>query len=529
MINHKKKILILIPVLLFIFISVFPFLTQAEERELEIQYPLIDEFQPQTLEGTPLPDYVRYIFNFAITISGLIVFGVLVYGGIRWMTSLENPNSLTDARNQILLGLIGLIVLLFSWLIFNTIDPELTIFDLSGLAKIRSISVPGVYLSPKETFPSEEEIESGEQRAYYLVNNVSNLKALTAKDEIIKSLKIVNRLGLAQLISQDNNCPTGTEEAALEKCVSLVDSWMIGNFKCCVPIEEVGEVSRFYGVVLHEKKDMQGNCEFYRSINLNSITEINVSPEPESVTVFQEAKNSQGEVLIYEAPDFKGKSASLSPHSSNDLNQWKDLPEGFEYNIKSIKVPDNFLLLLRGEGECAAINKSSVNLKEYNLNRCNCSVFKGWWFCDPCVTEYALFSLDLEEHSLPKTSECKAVSGSCEPGWTQEPLNKCEVYSGGTGLTCCCKISETNPEEKIILNSATGKTCNDLCQKQSMACSSVGTNALADNGLMWRLTAGTSGGCQSQSNISCGISMAETETTCSGNKAWWTNCYCLKQ
>ena len=81
----------------FLFFLIIIFLFSAlsfvfAQRELEVDYPTVMGVVPKTVEGTSLPDYVKYIFNFAIIIAGAVAFGVTVLGGIRWLTSAGDPS-----------------------------------------------------------------------------------------------------------------------------------------------------------------------------------------------------------------------------------------------------------------------------------------------------------------------------------------------------------------------------------------------------------------------------------------------------
>ena len=97
---------------------------------------------PKTVEGTSLPDYVKYIFNFAIIIAGAVAFGVTVLGGIRWLTSAGDPSKLRDAKDQIFAAFLGLIILLSSYLILTTINPQLVLFEAPGLKTVEVLPSP---------------------------------------------------------------------------------------------------------------------------------------------------------------------------------------------------------------------------------------------------------------------------------------------------------------------------------------------------------------------------------------------------
>jgi hypothetical protein len=120
MLNHKKIFVIL----LFAILTAFPLVTfsTGDCRELEVPIPgLTSTCLPA------LPDYIMAIFNFSLMIIGIVVFGALIYGGFRYLTSAGNPSAMADAKDQIFSALLGLIILFSAWLILNTINPELVI------------------------------------------------------------------------------------------------------------------------------------------------------------------------------------------------------------------------------------------------------------------------------------------------------------------------------------------------------------------------------------------------------------------
>ncbi|GAI30831.1 unnamed protein product, partial [marine sediment metagenome] len=118
----SKKIILtsLFAVFLISTISNFSF----AQRGLEVEYPEVEGIRPQDT-SIGLPSYVKYIFNFSLALAGLVVFIVLVYAGFRYLTSAGDPTKMGDARNQIFAAFLGLAVLLGSYLILTTINPQL--------------------------------------------------------------------------------------------------------------------------------------------------------------------------------------------------------------------------------------------------------------------------------------------------------------------------------------------------------------------------------------------------------------------
>jgi hypothetical protein len=137
--NKNKKFFWIFFPLLFLILTASGFCL-AEDRKLEIQYPVIGDQTVPAYVTTLLPDYIKYIFYLAISIAGLLAFGALIYGGVRWLTSAGNPASMSDAKDQIFAGILGLIILLASWLFLNTLNPQLVVLKNPEIAAIPSPS-----------------------------------------------------------------------------------------------------------------------------------------------------------------------------------------------------------------------------------------------------------------------------------------------------------------------------------------------------------------------------------------------------
>ena len=89
---------------------------------------------PSSPGGTPLTgcsdvgDMVQYFYEWAIGLGGIATFVALVWGGFLYITSMGRPEAMKEARSRITSAFFGLILLLSSWLILNTINPDLTTF-----------------------------------------------------------------------------------------------------------------------------------------------------------------------------------------------------------------------------------------------------------------------------------------------------------------------------------------------------------------------------------------------------------------
>ncbi|MDD5551560.1 MAG: glucosaminidase domain-containing protein [Candidatus Pacebacteria bacterium] len=117
-----------------ILIAIISFLELASPKttyaqiEPEVEYPEAFGKAPTTT----LPDYIVYIYRFAVVSAGALAMLMLIIGGLRLMTSSGNPTKLEKGREQVLNAILGLIIILFSASILALINPNLlTLKDLN--------------------------------------------------------------------------------------------------------------------------------------------------------------------------------------------------------------------------------------------------------------------------------------------------------------------------------------------------------------------------------------------------------------
>ena len=132
-----KKILTSIIFISFLFlpeISLAVF-CNGENNYLNLCYPSFGPGEKKfTLTlGTNLSLIVAWFYYFIVGIAGLAAFVMLVWGGFQYLTSAGNPTAISDAKDKIKSALLGLLLILTSWLILQVINPDLTTFNLLRL------------------------------------------------------------------------------------------------------------------------------------------------------------------------------------------------------------------------------------------------------------------------------------------------------------------------------------------------------------------------------------------------------------
>ena len=121
---QKKKYLFLI----FFFILLLPPIISSAALELNLEYPSFtvggETFDLNTTQH--LNQVVVWFYYFIIALAGFSAFVMLVWGGAEWLVSAGNPTRISSARERITSAITGLLIILVSFLILQTINPELT-------------------------------------------------------------------------------------------------------------------------------------------------------------------------------------------------------------------------------------------------------------------------------------------------------------------------------------------------------------------------------------------------------------------
>lgn len=87
---------------------------------------------PGTGDGgrTNAGQYIVGVFNLAISIAGVLAVIMIIYGGIKYMST-EAVSGKGDAKDTIQNAVFGLVLAIGAWLILYTINPRLVEFNLS--------------------------------------------------------------------------------------------------------------------------------------------------------------------------------------------------------------------------------------------------------------------------------------------------------------------------------------------------------------------------------------------------------------
>jgi len=215
---------------LILTILLVTFLFQASSVfALEIKYPPVpgaltpNQIEEQVSGGTiskgdSLPLLINYFLRLFFVIAISIAITIIIYGGVLYLISGAKPAVLVIARMRISQGLLGLLILVCSYLILAVINPQLLVFKIEYPSPQPVISLTPPLPTNQITFL---QIPFGT----LLENTLRDLDETTTTAKWGKVHRI--EVPLLEIISTLSETVTTTENlmTALKKCQCGISKW----------------------------------------------------------------------------------------------------------------------------------------------------------------------------------------------------------------------------------------------------------------------------------------------------------------
>jgi len=138
--SGQRKIFFIFAALFLTFLLVSPALADSANY-----YKPLVQIPGMPTGDVSLTAYLSTLFNFLISIVGILAMAVIIYGGMRYMVSAGNPAAMEDAKETIMSAVYGLALALGSWLIINVVNPDILVLKNPG------VGLPGGKYSYNQT------------------------------------------------------------------------------------------------------------------------------------------------------------------------------------------------------------------------------------------------------------------------------------------------------------------------------------------------------------------------------------------
>jgi hypothetical protein len=320
--KNKQKILF------FFFCGIFILSAGFCFAKLEATYPpLIDG---RTLASdTPLPEYLKYVFDMGMAIGFAAVFYSLAYAGVLYLLSPALPNTQSMAKDRVEGALSGMLILIFTYLMLVTINPQLAFFKGDPLTPIPPPQdqgkSAGVYFYENNNCSGDE--------AQAQISNINDLGDLRNK---VSSIKIVNKVDQEYIaIAYDLIGLSG-------KCKEIdsgvpCDSKSIAAWPTSASIHKYDYTPEGDGVYIYYNSFFNKEGGYYKIFN-SDIDPYNIYSERLEDLRFTGTSNTDCTVP-------KDKQKCIAWDDKNNCTQ-RECPNLAEKNISSIEIKGNYIVLL---------------------------------------------------------------------------------------------------------------------------------------------------------------------------------------
>jgi len=340
------------------------------QKELEIEYPDVPG-SPGPTSKSAIPDYAKYIFNFAIWASAFLALGILVYGGLQYLTSTGNVEKIRDAKEQIASALLGLLILFGSYLILTNINPQLVIFRILPVHPTFSTLQQGVLVCKEQAD----------------VNIAWNLQSealdpstpIGRKREIREQLKpLIEKIYGEQCYHVDGGGDIRKE----------FDDWNLTNASVYIRyIYFISGENKFYGAIIYEDKGFNGKAEIVVNAHgANGVTEVPINLgeiKISSIRPFafvQPGPNDKA--ILYEKTDFN--QGTTGPPKKTFPLRPNTCTVGSFFIPESIEIKGNYIVVLYTELEARGKNDVFIEPGDYDLNNSRVACLETcWWHLVP--------------------------------------------------------------------------------------------------------------------------------------------------
>lgn len=188
---NKSKQIILILVLLTVII--FPIFIFSAYTPLEA----LPGYKEPASGESQLTNYLSALFNYAIATAAILAVVMIVIGGLQYIGAAGNTSVIEDAKDRIYWAIVGLILALGSWLILNTINPQLKELKLEGIEpvnttkeKLELLKLQGKFQTDIDIFSAKkcEEISPNYKECASSQPNCEKIGNLYCRYENVKEL-----------------------------------------------------------------------------------------------------------------------------------------------------------------------------------------------------------------------------------------------------------------------------------------------------------------------------------------------------
>ncbi len=410
---------------------------------LELSYPPLGNIKLSVKPS--LVEYLKYIFAFTVLISGLIVFVMMVSSGFKWLTSAGNTSKTAAAREEIFSAFLGMVIVLCSWLILNTINPQLTAFNIAPIQK-EGVTVTFANADPNDN----QETYSSSVGDLKPINNIDfdpakidvyfyREKGWTGERTKAEPSNVNDNPKSMEIIWKTPGIQLCYSQSGKDFCDSYsYDTPSFGtNDNKYTKIKIIDErdqsgkvVTKYVGVVFEEENYKVGGLAIYKNPTstdstpapagasyytppagttyytppvqqgFSSAATLNLHAEEYTIDsgwassikvyTYKPSGDNHGRVDLYSLPNSDGKTWGTDGEATIDL---ASAEPSLNKNVWSLDLSGNRIVVFCDGTDCSdtknkkcqIIDKPDANLNDQWIGRCQSSFYNFWQKNEPCM------------------------------------------------------------------------------------------------------------------------------------------------
>lgn len=181
--------------------------------------------------------FVANFYQFALMIGGVLAFGVIVYGGVKYMTSAGNPSGQSDAKEWIEAALLGLLLLIGAYFILDVINPQLLNLKLPTLVPVNISAPVAGGLAPTGCAGSGcQNLAAAGMTCKPASEQPNGQASCSAAPEMVATLQCIqNKVGTNDFTVTEAMPPTVPHESSCHQDGCCVDTTV--NIKTCAQVQ----------------------------------------------------------------------------------------------------------------------------------------------------------------------------------------------------------------------------------------------------------------------------------------------------
>jgi len=362
---------------------------------------------------TALATYIRYLYNISFGLAGLAAFLAVTYAGFLYLTSTGNPAKIKEARERIFSALLGLGILLISYVLLIAINPNLTLLAIPALEDVKPISLRPLPLKESKSSYLSSVKEIGVQ-GKFLADGIEDAANLISESLLTKCF-CFNAKGLCLCTGgeegdtcEPKTCYAGDTDGSVKVKIGLDGVSVEGTGHPCSNYEEIKKNQELIMLWLDELIYYQNRAvgeEFLKNLSLStgSIDYIGLIDDFSLETALADMAHLQGEArrLQYDLDkvldptikyynDFiatqtdqttinllskertkKTEEKELTEDLRNELIEFDFLVEILKYAVEEIaKLPDQCALEVQENCEPRCFNYS-ITVFRHTITACH--------------------------------------------------------------------------------------------------------------------------------------------------------------